>query len=63
MGLGNKIVGYVYLVDKNCKIRWAGTGLAFPEEVESLRTATEVLLRRSVQKAPDVAAGTSDQSA
>lgn len=63
MGLGNKIVGYVYLVDKNCKIRWAGTGLAFPEEVESLRTATEVLLRRSVQKSPEVAADTSDKSA
>ena len=61
MGLGNKIVGYVFLVDKNCKIRWAGTGLAFPEEVESLRTATEVLLRRSV-KAPEVAA-TSEKTA
>jgi ATPase complex subunit ATP10 len=47
MGIDNKIVGYVYLVDKNCKVRWAGCGTATDEEVESLRTATAVLLSRS----------------
>ena len=46
MGLSNKIVGYVYLVDSNYKIRWAGSGMAQEQEVESLRTATAILLKR-----------------
>lgn len=47
MGIENRIVGYVYLVDKNCKIRWAGVGDPDEEEIESLRAATAVLLKRS----------------
>ncbi|ORX38658.1 ATP10 protein-domain-containing protein [Kockovaella imperatae] len=46
LGYSNKIVGYVYLVDPNCKIRWAACSAATPEEIHSLRTATEVLMKR-----------------
>ena len=50
MGIENKIVGYVYLVDAECRIRWAGCGTATNEEVESLRAATRVLLDRGAKK-------------
>jgi ATPase complex subunit ATP10 len=36
MGLWNGRVGYVYLVDWNCRIRWAGSGNAEPEERAAL---------------------------
>ncbi len=35
-GLLNGYVGYVYLVDSECKIRWAGSGIAAEEEREGL---------------------------
>ena len=46
LGYENKIIGYIYLVDSNCKIRWAGCSGATEDEVQSLRTATEVLMKR-----------------
>ncbi|KAF8587188.1 hypothetical protein K439DRAFT_1630891 [Ramaria rubella] len=46
MGMTNKHVGYVYLVDEKCRIRWAGCGFAAEEEPESLRICTRVLLQR-----------------
>lgn len=36
MGLWNGRVGYVYLVDWNCRIRWTGSGDANPEERAAL---------------------------
>lgn len=36
LGLVNKTVGYVFLVDEECRIRWAGSGQARPDEKESL---------------------------
>ncbi len=36
IGLLNAKVGYVYLLDGDCKIRWAGSGVAQPEEKEGL---------------------------
>jgi len=36
MGLWNGRVGYVYLVDWNCRIRWAGSGNAEREERAAL---------------------------
>ena len=36
MGFLNSNVGYVYLLDADCRIRWAGSGHAWPGEVESL---------------------------
>ena len=39
-------LGFVYLVDQNLKIRWAGGGLAREEESASLRNCISVLLER-----------------
>lgn len=47
MGLLNKNVGYVYLVDPDCRIRWAGSGNAWTGEVNSLNAG----LKRLIQEA------------
>ena len=39
MGMLNSSVGYVYLVDSSCKIRWAGSGHAWEGEVAGLNGA------------------------
>lgn len=44
IGLLNSKVGYVYLVDKDCRIRWAGSGLAEPEERQGLAKGVQRLL-------------------
>ena len=36
LGMRNSKVGYVYLVDSECRIRWAGSGPAGEGEMESL---------------------------
>ena len=41
LGIGNRHVGYVYLVDADMKVRWAGGGLALKEEAESLRACAD----------------------
>lgn len=46
LGMTNRHVGYVYLVDEQCRIRWAGCADAKPEEAEALRSCTGVLLAR-----------------
>ncbi|THH27441.1 hypothetical protein EUX98_g6747 [Antrodiella citrinella] len=46
VGITNKHVGYVFLIDENCKIRWAGCADPKPEEVEALNVCTGVLLKR-----------------
>lgn len=53
MGMVNKHIGYIYLVDENCKIRWAGCGFAMGGEDLSLRNCTRVLLQR-LSKETDV---------
>ena len=45
IGLLNSKVGYVYLVDQHCRIRWAGSGTAHPDELEGLTKG----LRKMVQ--------------
>ncbi len=44
MGFLNSQVGYVYLVDSSCKIRWAGSGHAWEGEVEGLNAALQRLI-------------------
>ncbi|KAK0557666.1 Mitochondrial ATPase complex subunit atp10, partial [Tilletia horrida] len=44
--LHNKHVGYVFLVDQRCKVRWAGSAFAESGEREALRTCVGVLLAR-----------------
>lgn len=46
LGISNKHIGYVYLVDENLRIRWAGGGDAKDEESEGLKRCTKVLLDR-----------------
>ena len=44
MGLLNSQVGYVYLLDRDCRIRWAGSGHAWKGEVDSLNNGVRKLL-------------------
>ena len=44
LGRVNSMVGYVYLVDRNCKIRWAGSGIAEAGEKEGLVRGVRRLL-------------------
>jgi len=46
LGMTNRHVGYVYLLDEQCRIRWAGCADPKPEEVEALKACTGVLLKR-----------------
>lgn len=51
IGFLNSKVGYVYLLDGDCRIRWAGSGQAESEEAESLAKGMTTLmseLRRGV---------------
>lgn len=36
IGLLNSKVGYTYLVDHHCRIRWAGSGPSHPDELEGM---------------------------
>jgi ATPase complex subunit ATP10 len=44
VGLLNSKVGYIYLLDGECKIRWAGSGVANNDEKEGLVKATKRLI-------------------
>lgn len=44
LGMANGKVGYVYLVDAECRIRWAGCGEATEGEKESLANAVRRLV-------------------
>ncbi|GAA5993745.1 hypothetical protein JCM5350_008218 [Sporobolomyces pararoseus] len=46
LGMPNKHVGYVFLVDWNKKIRWAGCSWATVDEEEALRRCSHVLVER-----------------
>lgn len=45
IGLLNSKVGYTYLVDQHCRIRWAGSGPSEPEEREGLAKGLRRLVR------------------
>ncbi|SMQ46871.1 unnamed protein product [Zymoseptoria tritici ST99CH_3D7] len=47
IGLLNDKVGYVYVLDENCRIRWAGSADAEPNERESMVRCLERLIRES----------------
>ncbi|OQE17305.1 hypothetical protein PENSTE_c021G09671 [Penicillium steckii] len=44
VGMMNSKVGYVYLVDDACRIRWAGSGPAEAEELETLNNGLQKLI-------------------
>lgn len=56
LGMVNKHIGYVYLVDDNLKIRWAGCADAKIEETNALEQCTGVLLNRLDKKKKSVKA-------
>lgn len=47
LALKNEKIGYVYLVDPHCKIRWAGCAIAEPRERESLVRGVRKLLQEA----------------
>ena len=49
MGLLNSQVGYVYLVDSDCKIRWAASAYPWEGEVEGLNKAVKRLIEEERQ--------------
>ncbi|KAF8178660.1 ATPase assembly factor ATP10, partial [Mycena galopus ATCC 62051] len=50
MGCINRMVGYVYLIDENLKIRWAAGGDASLAELQALESCLAVLLKRLEEK-------------
>ncbi|EEH45762.2 uncharacterized protein PADG_01912 [Paracoccidioides brasiliensis Pb18] len=44
IGMMNSKVGYVYLLDQECRIRWAGSSIAAEEEMESLNNGLRKLI-------------------
>ena len=50
IGIFNNQVGYVYLVDSECRIRWAGCAEADQEEIESLLRGVKRLVQELKQK-------------
>lgn len=44
VGMMNSKVGYVYLVDDACRIRWAGSGPAEARELEALNNGLQKLI-------------------
>ena len=50
-GRMNSMVGYVYLLDRECKIRWAGSGIAGVGEKEGLVRGVKRLLEELKDKA------------
>ncbi|EFE29838.1 F1F0 ATP synthase assembly protein Atp10, putative [Trichophyton benhamiae CBS 112371] len=65
IGMLNGKVGYVYLLDENCKIRWAGSSIAGPEELESLNRGLQKLVsdKRASQEMPRIISATEIQKA
>lgn len=57
IGMMNSKVGYVYLVDSECRIRWAGSGPAEASELEGLNAGVRKLIeeRKAVLQAQDPA--------
>lgn len=53
LSLENKLVGYVFLIDQNVKVRWAASGPATDAEVDHLRKGAAVLMRRAAADSPN----------
>ncbi|KAE8133158.1 ATP10 protein-domain-containing protein [Aspergillus pseudotamarii] len=47
IGMMNSKVGYVYLLDENCRIRWAGSGPAEEHELEALNNGIRKLIQEN----------------
>lgn len=49
IGLLNGKVGYTYLVDPECRIRWAASGPAAPEELEDFTKGIQKLTKEAIE--------------
>ncbi|CAO3636253.1 unnamed protein product [Cunninghamella blakesleeana] len=49
LGMTNEYIGYVYLVDEDCKIRWAAHGNATDQEVANMLAMTEYLNNKRIK--------------
>ncbi|PYI12586.1 F1F0 ATP synthase assembly protein Atp10 [Aspergillus sclerotiicarbonarius CBS 121057] len=57
IGMLNGKVGYVYLLDENCRIRWAGSGPAEEGELEALNNGVRKLVQeRKISRESEVPA-------
>lgn len=56
VGMMNNFVGYVYLVDSECRIRWAGSGPAALDELETMHSCLEKLVeeQKAAAKLPKI---------
>lgn len=50
IGLLNSKVGYVYLLDGKCRIRWAGSGICEGDEKEGLAKGVRRLIEEAKQR-------------
>jgi ATPase complex subunit ATP10 len=57
IGLLNGRVGYVYLVDQDCKIRWAGSGDAEGTEMDDMNRGFAKLVHEAQKSSPQPASG------
>jgi ATPase complex subunit ATP10 len=46
LGMSNQYIGYVFLVDENCKIRWTAHGIATEQEVAYMIGMTKFLAEK-----------------
>ncbi|KKA30751.1 hypothetical protein TD95_002597 [Thielaviopsis punctulata] len=56
IGFLNSKVGYVYIVDQHCRIRWAGSGPAHPIENESLAKGLQYVVDEFKKEQAEIAA-------
>jgi ATPase complex subunit ATP10 len=56
IGLLNSKVGYVYLLDRNCRIRWAGSGVCEGDERDGLVRSARRLIEEASQRRGEKAA-------
>ena len=50
IGLLNSKVGYIYLLDRYCRIRWAGSGVCEGDEKDGLVRSTKRLIEEASQR-------------
>lgn len=58
IGLLNGKVGYTYLVDTECRIRWAASGASTPEELEGFTKGIQKLVREAKEAPAEAPAPT-----
>jgi len=63
MGYHNSKVGYVYLLDEECRIRWAGSGPPITGERDALIKGVKKLIADSKKESGEVMSGGKNEGA